>query len=263
MKLSGAGLRKDAYYRSNVIRVSEGPYGRSRSWTSAKPTNVPSMVELRPFGAHQLSAQSSNAGRAGHSVAAAAAGWAPAMDSIDEDTVRLMDRLTDTFKSADTNGDGVLSRDELRSVLERVGSGTEPVPMQWMTDEDLDQIFQTYDANGDGVISYEEFQALAQDKVFLTKALAEYREAFRSFDTGGNGKISPTELCALFTKLDSPLKEYSKIVDLMAKYDVNNDGKCAPSHASHSNALGAASPGCACGQGRKHHSWMGFPTSVT
>lgn len=90
---------------------------------------------------------------------------------------------------------------------------------------DLDRILDQYDANKDGVISFEEFTALAQDKVFLTRALREYREAFNAFDKGGNGTVSPTELFQLFTKLESPLKDYDRICKLMDKYDVDGNGE--------------------------------------
>jgi Ca2+-binding EF-hand superfamily protein len=76
-----------------------------------------------------------------------------------------MTKLLASFRAADANGDGVLQRDELRSVLESVGDGTEPVPMRWVTDEDLDRVLQRYDANRDGVISFDEYTLLAQDKV--------------------------------------------------------------------------------------------------
>lgn len=153
-----------------------------------------------------------------------AAGWAPQMDSIDDETQDVLDKILQTFNSADANGDGKLQRDELRDLLERAGGGAEFVPLHWLTEGDLDAIFDAYDANKDGEISFEEFVPLAQDNVWLAKELATYRAVFKAIDTGRNGKLSPTELCTIFTQLDSPLKDYNAISHIMEKYDLDRNG---------------------------------------
>jgi Ca2+-binding EF-hand superfamily protein len=147
------------------------------------------------------------------------------MASIDEESGEALSKLMETFQAADTNGDGVLQREELRALLEAVGDGREAVPMRWVTEPDLDKIFRQYDADGDGVISFAEFQALANDKVLLARALSEYRAAFDAVDTGGNGTISPTELYRILAALDSPLKDYERIVRLMERYDLDGNGQ--------------------------------------
>ena len=151
--------------------------------------------------------------------------WLPQTASIDTDSQAILEKFNTMFQRADTNGDGVLSKDELRIVLESVGNGDESIDMHWMTDDDLDGIMRQYDTNADGVISFEEFQYLAQDNVFLSLALADYKRAFNAIDKGRNGKIGPTELFQLFQDLDSPLQGYENIVHLMEKYDVNQDGE--------------------------------------
>lgn len=152
--------------------------------------------------------------------------FAPAStDSIDDETEIVLSNLLNTFKSADTNSDGVLDRYELRDVLEKALLGTESVPLKWLTDDDLDQIMEQYDENNDGFISFEEFKVLAQDKVFLSAALSEYKAAFSAIDSNNNGRIGPTELLSLFRNLGSPLQEYERIVQLMQRYDVNQDGE--------------------------------------
>jgi len=151
--------------------------------------------------------------------------WLPENASIDADSQAILEKFNTMFQRADANGDGVLSKEELRIVLESVGNGDESIDMHWMTDDDLDGIMRQYDTNADGVISFEEFQYLAQDNVFLSLALADYKRAFNAIDKGRNGKIGPTELFQLFQDLDSPMQGYENIVELMEKYDVNQDGE--------------------------------------
>jgi Ca2+-binding EF-hand superfamily protein len=151
--------------------------------------------------------------------------WSPAMDSIDDETQEMLDRYLGTFQSADSNGDGMLQRDELRDLLERAGGGAELVPLHWLDEKDIDLIFKAYDINGDGMISFEEFVPLAHDNCWLTKELDAYRSAFAAIDTGGNGTISPTELCEIFTRLGSPFRSYEKICAIMEKYDLDHNGE--------------------------------------
>lgn len=67
-------------------------------------------------------------------AAAASASYAPATESVDMESQADFAKLVSTFKAADQDSDGVLQREELRALLERVGDGLEPVPMRWVTD---------------------------------------------------------------------------------------------------------------------------------
>ena len=103
----------------------------------------------------------------------------PDRETVDDDSSAILDRhlaLFDEYAS-----DGTLTRDALRTVMQSVG--TEVVPMDWLTDQDIDAAMDAYDKNGDGVISREEFQAMAKDNVFLLRSLADYREIFDRLDT--------------------------------------------------------------------------------
>jgi Ca2+-binding EF-hand superfamily protein/thiol-disulfide isomerase/thioredoxin len=150
---------------------------------------------------------------------------APTTESIDNLTAELLDRYSTTFNEADTDKDGLLHRDELRTILERVGSGNEHTQLHWMTDDDLDQIFDQYDRDRDNAINLTEFMTLAHDNVFLTKALSEYRTAFNAVDQNKDGFLGPTELLSLLSKVDSPLQSYENIVRLMNKYDTDRNGR--------------------------------------
>lgn len=96
--------------------------------------------------------------------------------------------LRDIFTALDTNGDGLLTTEELQSGLERAGLGKAA--------EDLHAICDGVDTDGSGVIDYTEFLAAALDKrSYLSEQAC--RTAFKVFDLDGDGKISVEELRAL------------------------------------------------------------------
>ena len=61
------------------------------------------------------------------------------------------DEMRETFKLFDQNHNGVISRDEFKEVMEKMG--------ETQTENDLDEIMENYDQNKDGVIDYQEFVA--------------------------------------------------------------------------------------------------------
>lgn len=160
--------------------------------------------------------------------------WKPALESIDDVSLDIIDRHLEMFQRADRDKNGVLDRDELRMVLESVGDGKEALDVPWLTDDDLETILSQYDDDNDGVIDEEEFRKLAQDNVFLTRALREYKAMFDALDTGKNGVIGPTELYQFFEKNkesmgrknggDEEEGSFEHVCGLISRYDLNNDG---------------------------------------
>ncbi|KAL4440573.1 hypothetical protein ABPG75_003574 [Micractinium tetrahymenae] len=225
-------------------RIHLGPSGSTRPGRphaaaagSAPRLFVPSLLPRRQQGGGGTAGagsgtggggRGSSAGRAGRFVARVQADfvlvpWDASRETWDEESEARMRKLVARFEAADKDGNGVIDRDELRSLLERVGDGEDEVPMSWLTDDDVSEVLALYDTNGDGVISFEEFVRMAQDKIFLTGKLEEYRDAFRAVDAGGNGTISATELFQLFEKIGHPIT-YEKLVAVMEEYDVNQSG---------------------------------------
>ncbi|KAI3431308.1 hypothetical protein D9Q98_004367 [Chlorella vulgaris] len=149
--------------------------------------------------------------------------WDVEGETWDKEAELRMLALMNRFKAADLDGNGVIDRDELQKMLERVGDGEDEVPMHWLTEEDIDGVMAQYDTNGDGVISFEEFVRLGQDKIFLTGKLEEYCTAFKAADSGGDGTISATELFQLFQQLGNPVS-YEKLVKIFEAYDVDASG---------------------------------------
>lgn len=59
------------------------------------------------------------------------------------------------FRQFDKNGDGVLSAQELKTVMASLGSP--------LTDTDIEAMIRLADANGDGRVDYEEFVRMVKN----------------------------------------------------------------------------------------------------
>lgn len=128
------------------------------------------------------------------------------------------------FDAADVDGNGVIDRDELRTVLEATSSGAACTLTHWLTDEDVDAVLRAYGGPGATSLTRDQFSALLADGVLLDGQLTEYESAFKAADAGGSGTISATELADLLRALGRPLK-YDALVELMARFDVDASGK--------------------------------------
>ena len=68
------------------------------------------------------------------------------------------DKLRVEFQQYDKNGDGFISKDELKEVLGKV---------QTLTDQDLEDLIKDVDVNKDGLIDYECNKKLRKLVIFL------------------------------------------------------------------------------------------------
>jgi len=95
-------------------------------------------------------------------------------------------QLIDTFKKLDTNGDGVLSREEILEGYRQLMSDEE-------AQEEVNKIMEMVDLDKSGSIDYTEFVAATLDrKKLINKERLE--QAFNMFDKDGNGTIDASEL---------------------------------------------------------------------
>ena len=104
---------------------------------------------------------------------------------ISRDEAKALPMIAKHFDEIDTNGDGQISPDELRAFHEKMRAAHEGKREQRFAEH-----FRKLDTNGDGKVSLAEAQANAP-------RLAEH---FQQIDTNGDGFISPEEMKAAFAR---------------------------------------------------------------
>ncbi|KAL6216576.1 hypothetical protein ACLB2K_009799 [Fragaria x ananassa] len=128
--------------------------------------------------------------------------------------------VRDLFKSADKNGDGKLSKEELKAAFRRLGS-------RWSSYR-ARRALRHVDANGDGVISNEELNDLINYALQCGSRLKfrgeeQVRQLFKSFDRNGDGKLCKEELKDAFRKLGSRWSSF-RARRALRYVDSNDDG---------------------------------------
>ena len=117
--------------------------------------------------------------------------------------------LKDIFDSIDTNKDGTLTPNEVKSALKK-----------FMEESEINKIFGGIDTNNSNKIEYSEFiSALLEKKEFLKKE--KLLESFRMLDKDDDGKISKEEIKKVLNNEDFNEKD---LTELISKFDLDNDG---------------------------------------
>ncbi|CAH8875647.1 unnamed protein product [Trichobilharzia szidati] len=121
------------------------------------------------------------------------------------------EELIDLFKSLDTNGDGVVSRQELTTRLANAGISARRV-------QDL---MKHLDINGDGFITIEEYKSA----LGLTKEpAAEWRRLFIQIDQDRSGEIDANEMQKLFDEAGMTVSR-SVLDEWIREHDKDGNGK--------------------------------------
>lgn len=127
--------------------------------------------------------------------------------------------LRQIFESLDQDGNGHITIQELRGVIEKAGID---IPI----DLDLQQLVFQADTDGGGTIEYTEFLAAAMDKQKIIKDEI-ISEAFRIFDQDGSGTITKQELLKILVgqKGDANCQSGDKnaVNNFVDEYDVSGD----------------------------------------
>merc|ERR1719474_1558216 len=132
---------------------------------------------------------------------------------------RSIQAVKDGFKRIDTNGDGAISRQELKQGMH-------------LSDQELDVIFALGDIDQDGEISMAEFIPLMSPSAATAmnrlrnsfRDITEVIIAFKKFDSNNDGALSQDELLAGMrsTGLDFDSKECGMVFSMA---DLNQDGE--------------------------------------
>ncbi|PIN23659.1 Calmodulin and related proteins (EF-Hand superfamily) [Handroanthus impetiginosus] len=105
-----------------------------------------------------------------------------------------MNEVRKVFDRFDANSDGKISAEELRGVLNALGSDTSP--------EEVARMMEEIDTDKDGHINLDEFAAFCNGNSDpYQSAEKELKEAFELYDQDHDGKISAEELHKILTRL--------------------------------------------------------------
>ncbi|KAI4335681.1 hypothetical protein L6164_014307 [Bauhinia variegata] len=152
----------------------------------------------------------------------------PSSPTLEEKSVYQKEELKKVFATFDKNGDGFLTRQELRESLRNIRI--------FMTDKEIEDIVVKFDSNGDGLIDFDEFCFLTSESmdsqegegIFKEGVEGEeenLKEAFDIFDENKDGVISVEELALVLNSLG--LREGKEIEDckeMIRKVDMDGDG---------------------------------------
>uniref|UniRef100_A0A6B2LQ24 EF-hand domain-containing protein n=1 Tax=Arcella intermedia TaxID=1963864 RepID=A0A6B2LQ24_9EUKA len=123
--------------------------------------------------------------------------------------------LKDAFSIFDKNGDGSISREELKVVLEAIG--------QKPSDAELDRLIYEVDLNNNGEIDFEEFLQMMGNQSKPRDSEDDIKKAFKIFDPEGTGYIKADELALVLTNLGDALS--SEEIEEILRNVVKVDGK--------------------------------------
>ena len=125
--------------------------------------------------------------------------------------------LEKQFKDWDTNGDGVLSKQEIINGYRKTYGKVD--------ENEIENMIASIDLDGNGVIDYNEFLtcSMNKDKILRNDNL---KICFKEFDTDGSGKISIDEISAIFKRGGgdnaADLEAFKKMIK---EVDENGDGE--------------------------------------
>jgi len=122
--------------------------------------------------------------------------------------------LEKAFQESDSNGDGLISIDEFRDVVQRFNQGHK----QPMSEEQLIRVFNDADVNGDHFIDYKELIMACVHHRLLSSEERLWR-VFSELDANNDNYITTEELARVLGKRSSEAEE------LLKEVDTNHDGK--------------------------------------
>jgi len=118
------------------------------------------------------------------------------------------------FMRMDTNGDGMVSLEELQHSLQKIDPN--------ITKDDCRTIMLSVDANCNGVMDYDELLSSRINRK-LTSKEERMRKLFRCLDRDGSNTLTANEIKEAVVSVNSGIS-LEKCKELIAAADINNDG---------------------------------------
>ncbi|KAE8673157.1 Calcium-binding protein CML24 [Hibiscus syriacus] len=129
-----------------------------------------------------------------------------------------VEEMREVFNKFDKNGDGRISREELKSVLSALGSTP--------SSDEIDRMMSEMDKDGDGYVDLDEFIAFQRTNVDGDDGQCgnkELKDAFDMYDLDKNGLISAKELHAVMKRLGEKCS-LSDCRRMISQVDKDGDG---------------------------------------
>lgn len=131
-------------------------------------------------------------------------------------TKEQLEELKESFLLFDKNGDGSISKDELKEALRLFG--------QKPTDAQVQEMINNADKDGSGTIEFPEFVLLMGKHLKDKDSEVELKSAFNFFDLDGDGYITASELRSVMIKLGEKMTD-EEIDDIIHEGDKDGDSQ--------------------------------------
>ncbi|XP_064596425.1 calmodulin, flagellar-like [Liolophura sinensis] len=121
------------------------------------------------------------------------------------------------FSRLDRNGDGRISRDELKAGMIHLG--------ETPTKARLEELFGSIDLDANGYISQDEFKTMMAERFIEDRLKKTYTHiAFKMLDKNNDGFITPEEINQVVNDVGLDLPS-GGVAEMLREADTNNDGK--------------------------------------
>ncbi|KAK7283757.1 hypothetical protein RIF29_13503 [Crotalaria pallida] len=132
-------------------------------------------------------------------------------ESLSEEDIKGLKQM---FKNMDTDGNGVITLEELKSGLSRLGSK--------LSESEIRQLMDAADVDNSGTIDYAEFITATMHRHKLEKD-ENLRKAFQYFDKDNSGYVTRDELKQALTEYQ--MGDEATIDEVIEDIDTDKDGK--------------------------------------
>lgn len=115
----------------------------------------------------------------------------------------------------DRNSDGIISSDDLCSVMRSLGENA--------SESEVQEMIYEIDLDGKGAINFEEFVVMMARKSQTDDDEEDIKETFSVFDKNRDGFVTAREISEILSKFECPLP-MNEIEDMIKSVDLDGDG---------------------------------------